>query len=73
MGCLRGLQESGDLSELFRGEHLTKCWHVHAAVYDTDHDIALRKFVPYVSEIWTATPAVAVDQVATEATFLIPV
>src|SRR6516225_5962686 len=42
--------------------------HVHAAVYDTDHYVALGKFVAHIGEIWSSTAADPIDQVAIETT-----
>src|SRR5262245_4310543 len=58
------LKKSGQLLELVRVYRITKCRHVHAAVDDPDNNVALRKRVTDVSEIRTATAAVAADEMA---------
>jgi hypothetical protein len=50
-GTLPRLKKSDDLRELFRLKCVTKRGHVHAAVNNGYHDVALGKCVTYVSEI----------------------
>src|SRR6266853_267955 len=64
------LQESGYLREILRQEGFAEGGHVHAAVYDADDDVAFGKFIAYVSQIWPATAAIAIDQVAIETAFV---
>ena len=67
---LAGLEKSRDLREFFRCEHFPEGWHIHAAIHDANHEVALGKFVADITEIGSSTAAVAGDQVAIETTFV---
>jgi hypothetical protein len=47
------------LVEVVRVYRIPESRHVHAAVYDADNDIVLRKRIADVGEIWTAAATVA--------------
>ena len=68
---LAGLEKSGDLSEFLRCKHFPEGWHIHAAVHDANHEVALGKFIADITKIGSSTAAIAVDQVAIEATFVV--
>ena len=63
------LKESSYLGEFVRLERVAEGGHVHATVYDADHDVALGKCVADVGEIGSSTAADAIDQVAIETAF----
>src|ERR1043166_35454 len=63
------LKKSSYLGEFIRLERVAEGGHVHAAVHDADHDVALCKCVPYVSEIGTTTSAVLINEVTIQTAF----
>jgi len=63
------LKESSYLGEFVRLERVAEGGHVHAAVHDADHDVALSKRVADVSEIGPATAAVLINEVTIQTAF----
>ena len=69
-GMLAGLEKSRDLCEFLRCKHFPEGWHIHTAIHDANHEVALGQFIADITEIGSSTAAIAVDQVAIEATFV---
>src|SRR5438067_3943443 len=67
---LAGLEKSRDLCEFLRCKHFPEGWHIHAAIHDANHEVALGQLIADITEIGSSTAAIAVDQVAIEATFV---
>src|SRR5215475_8113641 len=63
------LKKSSYLGKFLRLERAAKSRHVDPAVHDADHNVTLSKCVSDVSEIRTATSAVAFNKMAIETAF----